>query len=337
MSKDLMVVNPKDFGIEEKTASELTVGLQQIIDERALLIKEFETVSKLEITEESIPKFKSLRLKVQRNRTQGINQWHKAGKEYFLRGGQFLDALRRKEILVNENMEEVLMNGEKHYENLEKERLEKLQDYRAEMLRPYVEDASERDLIKFEDDEFEAFLRIKKEEYNAKIEAEKKAEKERIAKEKAEAEERLRIKAENEQLKKEAEKREVEEKKRKAKEEKERKLREEAEAKRQKEIEEKQLEEKIKHEKQLKVERERAENLAKELKAKEEAERKLREEAEAKRQAELNKGDESKLNDLIEELNILKSKYTFKSDKNKKMYESTGLLIDKVINYIKNK
>ncbi len=61
---------------------------------------------------------------------------------------------------------------------------------------------------------------------------------------------------------------------------------------------------------------------------------KAKQEAEAKKQDELNKGDKAKVNDLINDLNQLKTKYTFKSAKNNRMYSDVGLLIGKVVNHI---
>lgn len=203
------LVEAKEYGIEEKTANELTQGLSVPLKERDLLISEFNEVSKLEITEESLKTYRELRLRIVKNRTQGINKWKASAKEYFLRGGQFVDAVYNKEVLVNTQMEDVLMEGEKHFENLEKERLQGVQKKRAEILSQYMDDADERDLTKFEDDEFEAFLSIKKKAFEDKVEAERleaeRIENERIAHEKAIEEQRI----ENERLKKEAEAKEL--------------------------------------------------------------------------------------------------------------------------------
>lgn len=205
-NKEIAVIDPQEFGLEEKTAEELTVGLSQILAERELLIKEFEVVSKLEISTDTIPKFKALRNKIVKNRTQGINKWHKTGKEYFLRGGQFLDAIRRREIQVNENMEKVLQDGENFFENIEKERLEKLQAERVEKVSAYIDGADERDFTKFEEDEFEAFLQMKKKEYEEAEKAEKLAEAERLIEEKEKAERLEKLEAENKEFKEKVEK-----------------------------------------------------------------------------------------------------------------------------------
>ena len=94
--------------------------------------------------------------------------------------------------------------------------------------------------IEFEamsDESFESFLSGLKSTYEAKIEAERKAEEERIAKEKADAEEREQQRIENERLKAEAEKREKEiEAKIKAEQEAKAKLEAELQAKKDAEI-----------------------------------------------------------------------------------------------------
>jgi len=77
------------------------------------------------------------------------------------------------------------------------------------------------------------------------------------------------------------------------------------------------------------------EKIEKELKEQKETERLRLAEIESKKQAELSKGDLDKVKDLINDLTELKTKYTFKSAKNSRMYYDVGLLIDKVVNHIK--
>ena len=190
--------------------------------------------------------------------------------------------------------EDKLKEIENYFEIQEQKRLGALQAERADKLSFYVEDAHERNLSDMEEDVWEAYFRSKKKDYEDRIAAEKKAEKDRIAKEKSEVKERKRIKAENERLKKEVEDRE-------AREEKERKKREDLENK---------------------------------LRVKEESELKAKQEAEAKLQDDLNKDDAEKVEDLISDFEVIKTKYSFKSAKNKKMYADVSILIDKVIQHI---
>ena len=339
------IIKSEDFGIEESKANELTQGLTVVKSERDLLIKEFEEVSKLEITEENLSKFKELRLKIVKNRTQGINKWHKANKEFFLTGGKFVDAIKRKEIAINEQMEEKLMDAEKHFENLEKERLEKLQSERVSLLSEFLDDAHERDLSSMDEDVWESYLATKKQSHLDKIAEEKRLEEERQAKIKAEKEEQERIRKENEKLKAEREeserlakieqqKRDKIERERLAKEKKDRKAREEKERQQKAEYEAKLKAEREEKERIENEERLKREKLEKELQDKKDAELKAKQEEEKRLQDELNKGDKAKVRDLVSELEELKFKYTFKSDKNKKLYKDVGILIDKTISYI---
>lgn len=92
-----LVVNPKEFGLEENKALELTSGLTTILTERETLKNAYLDVIDLDITEENLPTFKELRLKIVKNRTQGIEKWHKTTKDFFLTGGRFVDSVKNKE------------------------------------------------------------------------------------------------------------------------------------------------------------------------------------------------------------------------------------------------
>lgn len=329
------IIKAEDYGLEVAKANELTVGLKVVRDERKLLIKEFEEVSKLELTEENLPKFKELRLKIVKNRTQGINKWHKTNKEFFLTGGKFVDAIKNKENSINEQMEEKLMDAENHFENLEKERISKIQQERVSLLSKFVDDASERNLSSMDDEVWDAYLYTKKKTYLDFIQAELDAEKERQEKIKEEKKEQERIRKENEKLKKEAKIREKKlESERKANEKKLKIERLKVEKER---LERERLTkiEDVKRVEKERKERIKREKLESELKSRLDAERKAKEDKEARIQSELNKGDSDKVKDLITALDSLKNKYTFKSSKNKKMYKNVGELIDKVTNYIK--
>ena len=330
------LIKAEEYGLDPQKGQELTIGLEPIRLERNALIEEYKEVSKLELTEENLGKFKNLRLKIAKNRTQGINKWHKTNKEFFLTGGRFVDAIKNKENAINEEMEAKLLKAEKHFENLEKERLEKIQNERVSLLSQYMEDSHLNNLSSMEPDVWEAYLSTKKKAHLDRLEAERKAEEERQAKLESERKEQERIRRENERLKAEAEEREKKireaEEKRQAEEAK-RIAKEEAERQKREEEARKELEKK---EAQLRKEREAREKLEREAKERKEAEEKALREAEEKRQAELNKGDAEKVNQLIEDLNALKTKYEFKSAKNKKTYKNVGGLLDKVINYIKN-
>ena len=261
--ENLTTIEAKNYGIEETRANELIGNLPQIQEERNVLQEQYREVIKLDIEETNTSKIaKELRLKIVKNRTQGIGVWHKTTKDFFLKGGQFVDAIKRKEEAVNIQMEETLEQIEKYAENKEKERLAKLQADRLELISPYLENIFGLDLAIMSDEMFENFLIGSKQKHEAKIEAEK-LESERIEKERlAEIERQKAIEDENIRLKKEAEeKKKALELERKAQAEKEAKLKAEADAK-------------------LKAEREAKEKLEAEIKAKAEADAKAKAAAE---------------------------------------------------------
>ena len=180
METTLVKVNPVDYGLDEKKATELIGNLPQIKDERKVLEVQYEEIIKLDIELlETQQRARDLRLLIQKNRTQGIMIWHKTTKDFFLRGGQFVDAIKRKEIAINERMENGLEEIEKYAEIQEQLRLEKLQSDRAEKLSKYIEDAHERNLASMDEDVWKAYFSTKKQEYEDRIAAEKKAEDER--------------------------------------------------------------------------------------------------------------------------------------------------------------
>lgn len=307
MSNLLKIDSPELNSVEKSKAEQIKATFEPM----AKMLSNFENAynevlqeARKEITHDVTAKAKRLRIDIGRVRIE-TEKLRKEQKEEYLRAGKAIDGVSNILKWAVTDKENKLKEIENHFEIQEQKRLEALQLARAEKLALYVEDAHERNLAKFEDDEFEALLAIKKKEQEDRIAAEKKAEEERIAKEKAEAEERKRIRKENERLRKEAEERE----------EKERKQRSEYEAK-------------------LKAEREEKEKVQRELEAKAEAERQAKEAEKARIEAELSKGDADKVKDLIADLEKLKSKYSFKSAKNQKMYSEVSLLIDKLINHI---
>lgn len=134
------LVKAEDFGIEEKQERELLAGLPQIKKERDVLEEQYSKVILLDVEcPDSWKKARELRLLIQKNRTQGINAWHKNAKDYFLKGGQFVDAIKRKESAINERMESQLMEIEKFEEIQRKRKIDELNQKRIQEIEPYSE------------------------------------------------------------------------------------------------------------------------------------------------------------------------------------------------------
>lgn len=196
-------INPVEFGIEPVKAKEMLSGLSVIMEEREALKLSYIDVIKLPITEENVSIFKDLRIKVRDNRTKGIEPWHKTNKAFYLAGGRFVDAIKNKEVLENEQMEEKLLEGEKFFENQEKERLLLLKTEREAFLRPFVETIP-NGLEDLDQDVFDSFLETKKKAHLEKLELER-LEAERIENERLEREKEIEAqRVENERLKAES-------------------------------------------------------------------------------------------------------------------------------------
>ena len=137
---ETVVEEANQFGIDVSKAKNLMGNLPQITAERDVLSKQYDEVLKMDIEDPKTAKAaKELRIKIRDNRTKGIMIWHKTTKDYFLRGGQFVDAIKAKEVAVNERMEESLETIEKHMELKRKREEQELREKRAEELTPYKE------------------------------------------------------------------------------------------------------------------------------------------------------------------------------------------------------
>lgn len=211
MNTEIIKIEPEKFGLSEEAAKNITKDLPQILSEREALVSQYDEIIKSDIElPETARKAGELRKLIKNNRTKGIENWHEVNKEYFLRGGQFVDAIKRKEIAENLRMEEALTEIEKHQEIKEAKRKEELKQSRAEQLAPYIDNASIYPLGEMTEDAFQDLLQGQIFAKKAREEAAAKAEQERIEVAKAEA---ARIEAqriENERLKAEAEAREKE-------------------------------------------------------------------------------------------------------------------------------
>jgi hypothetical protein len=268
MSNELQVavIDPKEFGLESEKATTIMQSFTPKIVERDGCVEVYNQILTKELTKETCEEASTLRKKLVKVRT-GIADIHKTEKAFYLASGRYVDALKNKLTLPVEQMEEQLSKIEQHFENIEKERIQKLNAERCTIVAPYVEDTTNLKLSDMEQDVFEAYVTAKKTAYEAKIAAEQKAEAERLAQIEAEKAEQERIRQENEALKAEAEKKAKElEAERAAALEKQRAI--EAEAQKERERLQKIAdEEKAAQDKIIAQQKAEAEKLAKELQA----------------------------------------------------------------------
>lgn len=202
-------IKPEIYGLEPKEANQLTSGIDVITAELKVLKNAYVDVIELEINTENLTIFKDLRKNFTKNRTSR-EKLRKAKKSYFLNGGRFVDAIFKNIDAECELMESKLLDAEKYFENLEKQKAKNLNDARIELIRPFVDDVTGLNFAPMNDYDFEDYLLGKKTRFeNAQKEAEAEAlriETERLA----EIERQKAIEVENAKLKAEAEAKEKE-------------------------------------------------------------------------------------------------------------------------------
>lgn len=337
-----VLVDPKDFGIE--TVEDKRVHITDVF---AFYENEYnQIVSATQITPELSEQSSSLRKKVAKIRI-AIAKIHKAKKEQFLHGGRLVDNWKNVNSEIVEQKEKKLLEIETHFQRIEQDRIAKMRESRIEILKQYEVDGTLIPTIAIMDEStWESFLMGEKLKFEAKQEQIKKeleikAEQDRKVKLYSDRKEQLIpfwnylkydhksvdfgelpqesfdiilnearaskdlhdkqviwAKEENERLKAESQKQ-----------------KEEADAK-------------------LKKEQEEKAKIQAELKAKQDAEAKAKADEEARIENEAKMKDKDKVNSLVTDLTVLKSRYWFSSAKNKKMYTEVQTLIDKVINHI---
>jgi hypothetical protein len=335
MTTDITKIDPKEFGLQETEVKTIEAAFMPKIVERDGLAAVYTGLLTREISPALCEEAGSVRKKLVKVRT-GIADIHKTQKAFYLAAGRYVDAWKNKETLPITQMEEVLAGIEEHYQRIEAAKIAELQTTRSAEIQNYSQEGAfvPGNLGELAEEVYGNYLLGVKTAYDQRIAAEKaakEAEEKRINDERVEQE---RIRRENEKLKADAEKTaKAAELERKKQADILAKLQAKVEAER-KEREEKERKEHEAHEAELAALRKEQERAQAELNAKAEAERKQQANAIAQAEAELAKGDADKVLDLVRDLKALKTKYNFKSKKSQKMYADTGLLLDKIVNFI---
>jgi len=274
--------------------------------------------------EEDVEKAKRIKLDLGKICSRASQQ-KTIDKEIVLLESRFIDALFNTVNGAARLNQEEAKEIEQHFANIEKQRIDQLQLDREIEIRKYsdVTIIIPDFLGAMDNDTWVNYLAGNKVNYETKIEAEKAAEKKRIEAAEKEATRIKQLAIDNAKLKKEAD---IKEKQR---------IADEKERQRLAKIEANKIE-KERQIQQAKIDaaKKEADNLAAQLEAKKQLEIKAENDRIAKIESELSKGDVAKINDLKTDLIALKTKYEFKSKKNQLLYQSFGLLIEKIINFI---
>lgn len=332
MSNELVNIE-KEYGVSKSRADEITNVFAPMTEMLRSFEKDYDEVVKEadeEVTKEVIVKAKRLRLDIRKVRTTA-EKAHKETKSEALRWGKAIDGVKNILKYAVEEKENNLKKIEEHFENIERERMEKLQRERENALIELEMEVKGMQFGDMPEPAWEVFLAGAKDTYNKKKEAEKKAEEDRIAQEKKKEEERKRIEEENEKLKKQQEKMEKEAEKIRKKSEAEKKKLEAVAEKARKE-----------RKKEAEKARKKQEKLEKELQEKKDAEKAKQKEindAEKARKLAEKKAkrapDKEKLLKFAEDLKATGFPEV-KSEEAEKIINNTVDLIKKVVKYVKD-
>jgi len=203
---EIVKINASDYGLEESKASEIKAMFMPMLEKMEELEKEYNEILQLPIDTGTCILAKELRLSYVKTRT-ATEKIHKELKAFYLSGGRFVDAFKNTQSFASGEKEKILKAIEDHFENIEKERIEKLRAERLKLLQPYT-DIEPMQLGNMEQSVFDNYLAGMKLSYEQKIAAEKLAEEKRLADIEAERIRQENIRLENERLKKEAEEKE---------------------------------------------------------------------------------------------------------------------------------
>lgn len=182
---DPIIQDYTKYELDKGMATDLVRGVPEIVKERRGLLAQMNDVLALDRDNPNTARVAAkLRIAIRDNRTKGLEKWRKTTKDVYLRAGQFIDAIARKEMAINEQAESQLEAIEKHAENLKRQKLEALHAERKILVSAYVDESfNYPDLSNMDQEVFEAYLKTKKETFEARIAAEKRAEEERIERE----------------------------------------------------------------------------------------------------------------------------------------------------------
>ena len=310
--------NIEDLTKAEKIASNYA-PLMNEVTAQGKLIKKLKKGN-----EEDLTKAKRIKIDIGKICAKALTQ-KKTDKETILLQTRFIDALYNTVSGAARLNQDEAKEIELHFENIEKEKVEKLFNDRSKLLNEFL---NENDLIpdfigEMSEEVWNNYFTGIKTNYNLKIEAAKIEADKLIEKQKLFEKNQKKIETENKRLKAAAAKAAADLKAANIKAAKIAKLAADKLA-----ASEKIADEKLKKAAKIaKIEADKLEASNKII-AKIEADKKAAIEAEAQ------KGDKEKIKDLVKDFEELANKYTFTSKVNIKLYSNVGLLINKIINYI---
>jgi hypothetical protein len=188
---EIVKLDPSQFGIEESKATQIAEQFKPMLDKMVELENEYNEIIQLPVDKETCTKAKTLRLKYVKVRT-GTAEIHKQQKAFYLAAGRYIDGWKNAQLFASEGIETKLESIEKHFENIERERLAKLKADRIAVLSEIVEMPENYNSETLTEDAFKNLVEGLKLAKEAKEKAEREAEEKRKEQEAKESRFKLR-------------------------------------------------------------------------------------------------------------------------------------------------
>ncbi len=183
MENGIVKVDYKKFELTEEKAMSIQKSFSVIKTDKEAIEVIYNQLIKAEITPEICEQAGELSTKLSKVNAK-LNKAHKAEKQLFLRAGQFCDALKNREKVSIENMQETLKELKNYYIVQEQKRVAELTEIRAaELLGFMTLNEMPGKIGEMEQPVYDAYLINVKNLHDEKIKAERQAELERIERE----------------------------------------------------------------------------------------------------------------------------------------------------------
>lgn len=179
MNTNIIQINPSDYGLTTETASNIAAQFKPMLDKMTELEAEFNRVLMMPLGEPSTEQAAKTLLQSYVKVRTGTAAIHKEQKDFYLKGGRFVDGWKNAQLFASQGKEEALQKIVNHRAIMEQQRIDRLQAERIEQVRPFVDDVTGLDLGRMPDDVFDAYLAAKIKAHEDRIAAEAAAETER--------------------------------------------------------------------------------------------------------------------------------------------------------------
>lgn len=119
-----ITVDHKEYNVGETKAAEISNMFKPMLDKMVGLEGEFNKIQQKPLDLKTCKEARELRLRYVKTRT-GTAEVHKKMKAFYLNGGKLVDGWKTAQKVASEGIEEKLLKIEKHFENIELERIKK--------------------------------------------------------------------------------------------------------------------------------------------------------------------------------------------------------------------